>query len=134
MPKLNTYRLATSISSTTEFVAIIPGVGEVFETIRLSRDALAGYIAEVATTIPGEDGREIGSLDVGLCLPVLVVVGHPALPLGEVLLPVALNIQPRYAGVDQAVAQHQLIALRGEIGIHSAEVLSEEPAGLATQL
>ena len=52
----------------------------------------------------------------------------------SILFPVALHVQTRDASVDQAVAQHQLIALRCHIGVHLTEVLTEEPTDFTAQL
>lgn len=59
MPKLNTYTLLPSIGSTTELLAIVPGEGTAFETVRLSFDSLVALIGNSSSTIPGNDGREI---------------------------------------------------------------------------
>lgn len=59
MPKLNTYTLLSSIGSTTELLAIVPGEGTAFETVRLSFESLVALIGNSSSTIPGNDGREI---------------------------------------------------------------------------
>lgn len=60
--KLNEYDLKGEFTNITQVMALIPGTGTEFETIRLSRSAFITLIKEEAITIkgdPGNDGREV---------------------------------------------------------------------------
>lgn len=56
MPKLNTYPLQGEFAEFAQLFGLIPGTGDEFETIRISRDAFVNLIKAEAITIKGDKG------------------------------------------------------------------------------
>lgn len=56
MPKLNTYPLRGEFTEFSQLLGLIPGTGDEFETIRISRDAFVNLIKAEAITTKGDKG------------------------------------------------------------------------------